>query len=37
MKFVNEGEGLAEGTFVFPLPQDASVDSLIMYINDAAD
>ena len=34
MKFVNEGEGLAEGTFVFPLPLNASVDSLIMYIND---
>ena len=33
MKFVNEGEGLAEGTFVFPLPLDASVDSLTMYIN----
>ncbi len=34
MKFVNEGEGLAEGTFVFPLPLDASVDSLTMYVND---
>lgn len=34
MKFVNEGEGLAEGTFVFPLPLNASVDSLVMYIND---
>ncbi len=34
MEFVNEGEGLAEGTFVFPLPLNASVDSLIMYIND---
>ena len=34
MKFVNEGEGMAEGTFVFPLPLGASVDSLTMYIND---
>ncbi len=33
MKFVNEGEGLAEGTFIFPLPLNASVDSLTMYIN----
>lgn len=34
MEFVNEGEGLAEGTFIFPLPAGASVDELIMYIND---
>lgn len=34
MEFVNEGEGLAEGTFLFPLPAGASVDELIMYIND---
>lgn len=34
MEFVNEGEGLAEGTFVFPLPLGAAVDQLIMYIND---
>ncbi len=33
MEFVNEGNGLAEGTFVFPLPQNASVDKLVMYIN----
>ncbi len=34
MKFVNEGNMLAEGTWVFPLPLGASVDELIMYIND---
>jgi len=34
MQFVNEGQGLAEGTFVFPLPADASVNQLTMYIND---
>jgi len=34
MEFVNDGEGLAEGTFLFPLPAGASVDTLIMYIND---
>ncbi|MBL8132474.1 MAG: VWA domain-containing protein [Anaerolineae bacterium] len=34
MEFVNEGNGLAEGTFIFPLPQNASVEQLIMYIND---
>ncbi|MFN8380175.1 MAG: VIT domain-containing protein [Anaerolineae bacterium] len=34
MEFVNEGEGLAEGTFLFPLPAGASVDELVMYIND---
>ncbi len=34
MEFVNTGEGLAEGTFIFPLPVGASVDELIMYIND---
>src|SRR5215216_2277361 len=33
LEFVNEGNGLAEGTFVFPLPQEAAVDQLIMYIN----
>ncbi|MBI5670314.1 MAG: VWA domain-containing protein [Chloroflexi bacterium] len=33
MEFVNEGNGLAEGTFMFPLPQTASVDKLVMYIN----
>jgi len=34
LEFVNEGEGLAEGTFIFPLPVGASVDSLTMFIND---
>jgi Ca-activated chloride channel family protein len=34
MRFVNEGNGLAEGTFVFPLPASAAVEELIMYIND---
>lgn len=33
MMFVNEGNGLAEGTFVFPLPQGAAVEQLTMYIN----
>lgn len=33
LEFVNEGNGLAEGTFVFPLPGEAAVDQLTMYIN----
>ncbi len=33
LEFVNEGNGLAEGTFIFPLPAEASVDQLTMYIN----
>lgn len=33
MEFVNEGNGLAEGTFMFPLPGGAAVDQLTMYIN----
>jgi len=33
MAFVNEGNGLAEGTFVFPLPMGAAVEQLIMEIN----
>ncbi|MBE2271855.1 MAG: VWA domain-containing protein, partial [Anaerolinea sp.] len=33
VEFVNVGNGLAEGTFVFPLPANAGVDQLIMYIN----
>jgi Ca-activated chloride channel family protein len=36
MQFLNEGNGLAEGTFVFPLPQGAAVDQLTMYINGQA-
>ena len=34
MRFDNDGPGLAEGTFVFPLPQGAVVEDLVMYIND---
>jgi len=34
MQFDNDGQGLAEGTFVFPIPLGASVDELIMFIND---
>ncbi len=33
MEFINEGNGLAEGTFVFPLPGEAAVDQLTMFIN----
>jgi Ca-activated chloride channel family protein len=33
MAFVNEGSGLAEGTFVFPLPAGAAVDNLTMFID----
>lgn len=33
MEFRNEGNGLAEGTFLFPLPAAASVDQLTMTIN----
>lgn len=36
MQFTNEGNGLAEGTFLFPLPHEASVDSLVMYIDGQA-
>ena len=36
MQFTNEGAGLAEGTFVFPLPTEASVDQLTMYIDGVA-
>jgi Ca-activated chloride channel homolog len=36
MQFTNEGEALAEGTFMFPLPQGAAVDQLTMYINGLA-
>ena len=36
MKFENQGNTLAEGTWVFPLPLGATVDSLTMYINDTA-
>lgn len=33
IQFTNEGNGLAEGTFIFPLPQGAAVDKLVMFIN----
>lgn len=33
MEFRNEGNALAEGTFVFPLPGGAAVDKLTMTIN----
>lgn len=33
MKFTNKGEGLAEGTFIFPLPAGAAVDQLTMWVD----
>jgi Ca-activated chloride channel family protein len=33
MQFTNRGEGLAEGTFLFPLPRGAAVERLTMVIN----
>lgn len=36
MQFTNEGEGLAEGTFVFPLPEGAAVDQLVMHVDGLA-
>ncbi|GAB4516567.1 MAG: hypothetical protein OHK0046_22140 [Anaerolineae bacterium] len=36
MQFTNQGEALAEGTFVFPLPEGAAVDELVMYIDGQA-
>lgn len=36
MQFTNNGNGMAEGTFVFPLPANATVDRLTMYINGEA-
>ncbi|MEP6987458.1 MAG: VIT domain-containing protein, partial [Chloroflexota bacterium] len=33
MEFSNEGNALAEGTFIFPLPSNAAVDKLTMTIN----
>lgn len=33
MEFENDGSGLAEGTFIFPLPMGAAVENLVMYIN----
>lgn len=36
MQFTNQGEALAEGTFVFPLPAGAAVDELVMWIDGVA-
>lgn len=36
MQFTNTGEGLVEGTFVFPLPSNAAVDRLTMIIDGEA-
>ena len=36
IQFTNEGEGLVEGTFVFPLPANAAVDRLTMFIDGQA-
>lgn len=36
MKFTNQGEGLAEGQFLFPLPMGAAVQELVMFINGQA-
>lgn len=33
MQFTNHGDGLAEGTFVFPLPANAAADRLTMFID----
>ncbi len=33
LQFTNNGEALAEGTFLFPLPEGAAVDRLTMIIN----
>jgi Ca-activated chloride channel homolog len=36
MQFTNGGNALAEGTFLFPLPQGATVDNLVMFVNGQA-
>jgi Ca-activated chloride channel family protein len=36
LQFTNTGDGLAEGTFVFPLPANAAVDRLTMIIDGEA-
>lgn len=33
MQFTNQGEGLAEGTFIFPLPAGAAVSQLTMWVD----
>ena len=36
MQFTNTGTGLAEGTFIFPLPKGAAVDQLTLFIDGMA-
>ncbi len=36
MQFTNNGGGMVEGTFLFPLPAEAAVDNLTMYVNGTA-
>lgn len=36
MQFTNEGDALAEGTFIFPLPEGAAVDQLTMHVDGMA-
>ncbi|MAS34816.1 MAG: hypothetical protein CL610_12470 [Anaerolineaceae bacterium] len=36
MQFTNQGESLAEGTFIFPLPKGAAVDQLTMWVDGQA-
>jgi Ca-activated chloride channel family protein len=36
MQFTNVGSGLAEGTFIFPLPKGATVDQLTMWVDGQA-
>lgn len=36
MQFTNNGEIMAEGTFLFPLPKGATVENLTMFINGEA-
>ncbi len=33
MQFTNNGSGMVEGTFLFPLPPEAAVDNLTMFVN----
>lgn len=36
LQFTNTGQRLAEGTFIFPLPEGAAVDNLIMWVDGVA-
>ncbi|MFZ4828206.1 MAG: VIT domain-containing protein [Phototrophicaceae bacterium] len=36
MQFTNNGNGFVEGTFLFPLPLEATVDDLVMFIDGQA-